>query len=138
MHHREYIAVPRWFQKAMDQGQGNAALFLGTMHWNGDGVERNHDLAASAWYIAAQHGNQSAPALLAKYYFVSSLVAEKKEVRVVPGTKTIYWATVATRVDPDPGARQASQKLIEMLAGLAPTLKGKADEMLAGPSIPPL
>jgi TPR repeat protein len=132
------VEAARWFQKAMDQGQGNAALFLGTMHWNGDGVERNHDLAASAWHVAAQHGNPSAPALLAKYYFVTSLVAEKKEVRVLPGAKTIYWATVATRVDPDSAARQASQKLIDLLLGVAPTLKGKADEMLAGPAVPPL
>jgi TPR repeat protein len=31
-----------WFQKAVDQGQANAAMNLGTMYWNGDGVPRDH------------------------------------------------------------------------------------------------
>lgn len=130
----------RWFQKAMDQGQsnGNAALLLGTMRWNGDGVERNHDSAAAAWLVAAQHGNPSAPALLAKYYFGTSIVAESKQIRVSPATKAIYWGTLATRTDPDPAAREASQKLVEMLLGAAPSLKEKADAMLANPAIPAL
>jgi TPR repeat protein len=129
----------RWFQKAMDQGQdnGNAALLLGKMRWNGDGVERNHDLAASAWLVAAQHGNRSAPVLLAKYYFAAS-IAEPNQIRVEPGTKAIYWATVATHVEADPAARQESQKLLDMLLRSAPSLKARADDMLASRTIPPL
>jgi TPR repeat protein len=129
-----------WFQKAMDQGQsnGNAALLLGKMRWNGDGVERNHDLAASAWLVAAQHGNTAAPALLSKYYFAASIVAESKQIRVNPATKAVYWGTLATRVDPDPAAREASQKLVDMLLGAAPTLKARADALFASSDIPPL
>jgi TPR repeat protein len=122
----------------MDQGQGNAAYFLGTMRWNGDGVARDHYLAASAWLVAAQHGNAYAPARLAKYYFTTSLVADTNQVRAEPATRTIYWATVATRVDPDSASRQESQKLIDMLLKVAPNLKPGADSLLANPGFPPL
>jgi TPR repeat protein len=128
----------QWFQKAMDQGQGNAAFFLGTMRWNGDGVARDHYMAASAWLVAAQHGNTSAPARLAKYYFTTSLKTDSNQVLVEPATKTIYWATLATRADPDLTARQESQKLIDMLLKAAPGLKPGADSLLAHPGPPPL
>jgi TPR repeat protein len=129
-----------WFQKAMDGGQsnGNAALLLGTMRWNGDGVERNHEQAAAAWLVSAQHGNRAAPAFLAKYYFATSIVPDSKQIRVDPATKAIYWGTLATRADPDPAAREASQKLMDMLLGAAPSLKEKADAMLANPGSPAL
>ena len=135
---RDPQEAARWLQKAMDQGQNNAALLLGKMRWNGDGVERDHDLAASAWLIAVQHGNQSAPTLLAQYYFAASIVADTRQIRTEPGTKAVYWGIVATRVDPDPAARQTSQKLVHMLLGVAPSLKAKADALLASPGIPPL
>ena len=66
----------------MRKSDAMPSLLLGRMRWSGDGLERNHDLAASVWYIAAQHANQSAPALLAKYHFVACIVADKRQIRV--------------------------------------------------------
>lgn len=126
-----------WFQKAVDQGQANAALLLGTMYWNGDGVERNHEQAARIWHISALHGNTSAPAHLTKYYFASSIVFEQKQVRIDPARKAMYWGIVATRVDPDPAAREESQKLVDMLVGAAPSLKPTVETMLDTPTPPP-
>jgi hypothetical protein len=43
---------------------------------------------------------------------------------------------VASRIDPDPAARQESQKLVDMLYGASPGLKAKIDALLAKPSAP--
>jgi hypothetical protein len=134
---RDPQEAARWFRSAMDQGQANAALQLGKMFWNGDGVERDHKQAAEAWFVAAQHRNVSAPALLAKYYFVGALSSGQNRVIVVePATKAVYWGTVAARVDPDPAARQESERLVGMLLNFAPSLKATVDAMLADP-LPP-
>lgn len=125
-----------WLQKAVAQGQANAALLLGTMYWNGDGVERNHEQAARIWHISAERGNPSAPGRLAKYYFATSFVAAENRVLVDPASKAAYWGTVATRVDPDPSARAESQKLIDMLFGIAPSLMPKVETMLATATSP--
>ena len=106
------------------------------MFWNGDGAERNHEQAAKLWYMSAERGNMSAPARLAKYYFATAIIAAENRVLEEPGSKAVYWGTVATRVDPDPAVRTESQKLVDMLAGVMPSLKLKADAMLAGPPIP--
>jgi TPR repeat protein len=134
---RDPQEAARWLRKAMDQGQANAALVLGKMFWNGDGVERDHRQAAQAWLIAAQRQNPSAPALLARYYFVGALSSGQNRVIVVePASKAAYWGTLASRLDPDPAQRQQSEQLVNMLLKLAPGLKARVDEMLAGP-IPP-
>jgi TPR repeat protein len=118
-----------WFQKAVDQGNANAAFILGTMYWNGDGVQRDHERAAKMWHQSAERGNTSAPARLALYYFTGSL-NEDKRIVIDPALKAAYWAIVATRVDPDPSGRIASQKLVDMLFGAAPSLRPKVETML--------
>jgi TPR repeat protein len=133
---RDFPQAASWLQKAADQGQANAAFLLGTMFWNGDGVERDHERAAKLWYMSAERGNPSAPARLAKYYFATAIIAAENRVLQEPGSKAVYWGIVATRADPDPAARAESQKLVDMLAGVMPSLKLKADAMLAGPAIP--
>jgi TPR repeat protein len=135
---RDPQQAARWFQKAAAQNQANAALLLGTMFWNGDGVERSHEQAAKAWHLSAEHGNTSAPARLAKYYFAAGVIPAEKRVLPEPASRAVYWGTVATRVDPDPAARLESQKLIDMLLSVAPNLKVKAEAMLATADPPSL
>jgi TPR repeat protein len=124
-----------WFQKAVDQGNASAAYILGTMYWNGDGVNRDHERAARIWHLSAERGNTSAPARLALYYFTASLTADHRIV-IDPALKTAYWGTVATRVDPDSSGRTASQKLVDMLMGAAPSLRPKLETMLTTPTPP--
>jgi TPR repeat protein len=126
---QNYAEAARWFRKAVDQGQANAGFLLGEMYWNGDGVERNHDEAATLWQMSAQHGNASAPAMLAKYYFTSAV--KDNAIVIGPATQAAYWGTVASRIDPDPAARQDSQKLVDLLYAQSPALKPKVDELLA-------
>jgi len=124
-----------WFQKAADQGNANAAFLLGTMYWNGDGVERNHEQAGKRWYLSATRGNTSAPARLAKFYYATSITADKRIV-IDPAAKAAYWGTVATHVDPNPAAQTESQKLVDLLLNAAPNLKPMVETMLATPTPP--
>jgi hypothetical protein len=57
---------------------------------------------------------------------------------VDPAAKAVYWGTLATRLDPDPAAREASQKLVDMLLVATPGLKAKTDATLANPVVPAL
>jgi TPR repeat protein len=131
---KNYGEAARWFRKAADQGQANAGFLLGTMYWNGDGIERNHDEAAKLWQMSAQRGNPSAPARLAKYYFTSAV--KDNAIVTEPATQAAYWGTVGSRIDPDPAARQDSQKLVDMLYAQSPGLKSKVDELLAKSKAP--
>jgi hypothetical protein len=91
--------------------------------------------AAKVWHISAEHGNTSAPARLAKYYFTASIAADKRIV-VDPAVKAAYWGAVAARVDQDPAARGDSQKLVELLLRAAPSLRPNVESMLATPTPP--
>jgi TPR repeat protein len=133
---RDLPEAARWFQMAVEQGHANAALMLGKMFWNGDGVERNHEQAAQMWRISAGRGNASAPALLAKYYFAAAIIPADKRLLEEPGSKAAYWGIMATRVDPDPAVRAASQKLVDILLSASPHLKPKVEGMLASPAPP--
>jgi uncharacterized protein len=133
---RNSAEAARWFQKAVEQGQPEAAFLLGTMFWNGDGVERSHEEAGKIWHLSAERGNASAPARLAKYYFAAAVVTAEKRVLEEPGSKSAYWGIVATRVDPDSAARKESQKLVDLILGFNPSLKPKVDAMLAA-AVPP-
>jgi TPR repeat protein len=124
-----------WFTKAADQGDANGAFILGTMYWNGDGVERNHEQAGKNWYLSAERGNTSAPARLAKYYFGTSITADKRIV-VERALKAAYWGTIATHVDPNAAGQTDSQKLVDLLLNAAPSLKPNLETMLAT-STPP-
>ena len=124
-----------WFERAADQGNANAAFILGTMYWNGDGVERNHEQAGKQWYQSARQGNTSAPARLAKYYFGTSITADKRIV-IDAASKAAYWGTVATHVDPNPATQTESQKLVDLLFNAAPSLRPKVETMLATPTPP--
>jgi TPR repeat protein len=104
------------------------------MYWNGDGVERNHDEAAKVWQMSAQRGNPSAPSRLAKYYFTAAV--KDNAVVIEPATQAAYWGTIASRIDPDPTARQESQKLVDMLYGASPGLRAKVDALLAKSGAP--
>jgi TPR repeat protein len=124
-----------WFEKAADQGDANGAFILGTMYWNGDGVERNHEQAGKRWYLSAERGNTSAPARLAKYYFGTSIMAEKRIV-IDRALRAAYWGTIATHVDPIPAVQMESQKLVDLLLNAAPSLKPQLETMLATPTPP--
>jgi uncharacterized protein len=132
---KNLVDAAGWFEKAADQGDANAAFILGTMYWNGDGVERDHEQAGKRWYLSAQRGNTSAPARLAKYYFGTSITADKRIV-IDSALKAAYWGTVATHVDPNLAVQTESQKLVDLLLNAAPSLKPKVETMLATPTPP--
>jgi hypothetical protein len=91
--------------------------------------------AAKVWHISAEHGNTSAPARLAKYYFSTSMTADQRIV-IDPAVKAAYWGTIAAQVDPDPIARGDSTKLVDLLLNAAPTLKPNVEKMLAASTVP--
>src|SRR4029079_11314681 len=57
---RDIAAARGWYEKAAAQNQANAALVLGQIHWNGDGVKKDNAVAAKYWRIAFDHGREDA------------------------------------------------------------------------------
>src|SRR4051812_21983762 len=57
----------RWLipcQRAAENGDGQAALILGMIHWNGDGVPKDNAASARWWKVADQAGRPEAAKLL--------------------------------------------------------------------------
>lgn len=131
----------RWFGKAAAQGQANASLLLGQQCWNGDGVPQDRSRAAVLWHAAALRGQPRAPGLLAGYYFTAALVpagpSSGPSLQTDPAVKAAYWGSVSAGTDPDPAARAKSQKLVDMIYGVAPNLRGDVSALLASHQPPP-
>jgi TPR repeat protein len=115
----------------VDHGQDKAAIILGDMYWNGDGVERDHAEAARFWLMAAAHANRTAPAQLGRYYYAAAFSPDDRKLRESEAIQAAYWNTVASLVDPDTATRARSQRLAEMLLHLSPNLRPKVEALLA-------
>jgi hypothetical protein len=57
-------------QRAAESGDGQAALIVGAIHWNGDGVAKDNAAAARWWKMADEAGRAEAARLLGDEAFV--------------------------------------------------------------------
>ncbi len=137
---RDPVEASQWFAKAAAQGQPTAALLLGKLYWTGDGVAKDRPHAAALWRQAALHKQPSAPALLADYYMTTALLPASPstgpQLQVEPAIKAAFWATVATRSDPNPATRTRAQQLVDQLYGVASGLQDPVATLLAERKFP--
>jgi TPR repeat protein len=104
-------------EQAANAGDGHAALMVGIMYWNGDGVPRDHPAAAHWFQIADKAGEPRAAKLLGDYAFVRvSQAAKPEDADRTILDEAIGWYEKAIKTDPI-AASQAQQRL-DMLSHL--------------------
>jgi len=104
-------------QKASEKGDAHAALMVGIMYWDGDGVPRDHPTAARWFQTADKGGEPRAAKVLGDWAFVRLTQAAKPEDadRAIL-EEAIGWYQKALQVEPVPAARAQAQQRLEMLA----------------------
>ena len=104
-------------QKAAEKGDAHAALMVGIMYWDGDGVPRDHATAAHWFQMADKGGEPRAAKVLGDWAFVRLTQAAKPEDadRAIL-EEAIGWYQKALQVEPVPAAREEAQQRLEMLA----------------------
>lgn len=67
-----YAEAVKWYRKAAELGNGNAACNLGYNYWAGKGVEKNYAEANKWWRIAVELGVGEAAYLLGTSYYLGN------------------------------------------------------------------
>jgi hypothetical protein len=112
----------RWLppcEQAANAGDGHAALMVGIMYWNGDGVPRDHATAGRWFQTADKFGEPRAAKYLGDWAFVRVAQAARPEDadRAVLD-EAIAWYGKALKVEPVPAVRAQAQQRLEMLSQL--------------------
>jgi len=106
-------------KQAATRGDGHAALMVGAMYWNGDGVAKDHAAAARWFEIADLAGETRAAKMLGDEAFgrvVKARRAEDTDLAVLD--VAIGWYEKAVEVEPVPEAKAQAEKSLAMLTGL--------------------
>jgi TPR repeat protein len=113
-------------QKAAEAGDGHAALMVGVMYWNGDGVLRDYPTAARWFQMADKANEPRAAKLLGDWAMVRLAQASKPEDadRAVL-EEAIGWYQKALQIEPVPAARTLAQQRLEMLSHLKQQLPSR-------------
>jgi len=111
-----------WFapcKQAASKGDGHAALMVGAMYWNGDGVAKDHAQAARWFEIADLAGETRAAKMLGDEAFGRLAKAAKPE-DTDPAVLdvAIGWYEKALEVEPAPAAKAEAQQSLAMLSTL--------------------
>jgi hypothetical protein len=106
-------------EQAALKGNGHAALMVGAIYWNGDGVAKDHAQAARWFELADLAGETRAAKMLGDEAFVRLAKAAKPEDtdRAVLDT-AIGWYEKALEVEPVPAIKEEAQQNLSMLASL--------------------
>jgi len=113
-------------ERAATQGNGHAALMVGAIYWNGDGVAKDH-AAAARWFEKADlAGETRAAKMLGDEAFGRLVKAAKPEDtdRAVLDT-AIGWYEKALEVEPVPEVKAEAQQSLAMLSSLKQTLSAR-------------
>jgi hypothetical protein len=113
-------------QRAALQGNGHAALMVGAIYWNGDGVAKDHAQAARWFELADLAGETRAAKMLGDEAFVRLVKAAKPEDtdRAVLDT-AIGWYEKALEVEPVPEAKAEAEQSLALLSNLKQTLSAR-------------
>lgn len=101
-------------ERAALQGNGHAALMVGAIYWNGDGVAKDHAAAARWFELADLAGETRAAKMLGDEAF-GRLVKTSNPDRAVLDT-AIGWYEKALEVEPVPAAKAEVQQSLVMLS----------------------
>ena len=118
-----------WFvpcKQAASKGDGHAALMVGAMYWNGDGVAKDHAQAARWFEIADLAGETRAAKMLGDEAFGRLAKAAKPE-DTDPAVLdvAIGWYEKALEVEPAPAAKAEAQQSLAMLSSLKRQLSAR-------------
>jgi hypothetical protein len=105
-------------KQAASRGDGHAALMVGAMYWNGDGIARDH-AAAARWFEIADLAGQSRAAKMLGDEAFGRLVkaAEPADTDAILDV-AIGWYEKAVEVEPMPSAKAEAQQSLAMLSEL--------------------
>ena len=113
-------------EQAALQGNGHAALMVGAIYWNGDGVAKDHAAAARWFELADLAGETRAAKMLGDEAFVRLVKTAKPEDtdRAVLDT-AIGWYEKAVEVEPLPQAKAEAQQNLALLSSLKQELSAR-------------
>ena len=110
-------------ERAALQGNGHAALMVGAIYWNGDGVAKDHAAAARWFELADLAGETRAAKMLGDEAFVR-LVKTANPDRAVLDT-AIGWYEKALEVEPVPAAKAEVEQSLAMLSSFKEKLSAR-------------
>jgi hypothetical protein len=110
-------------ERAALRGNGHAALMVGAIYWNGDGVARDHAAAARWFELADLAGETRAAKMLGDEAF-GRLVKTANPDRAVLDT-AIGWYEKALEVEPVPAAKAEAEQSLSMLADFRQKLSAR-------------
>jgi len=113
-------------ERAASQGNGHAALMVGALYWNGDGVAKDHAAAARWFEMADLAGESRAAKMLGDEAFGRLVKARKPEDtdRAVLDV-AIGWYEKALEVEPVPEAKAEAQQSLAMLSSFKQKLSAR-------------
>ena len=113
-------------KQAATKGDGHAALIVGAIYWNGDGVAKDHAAAAHWFELADLAGETRAAKMLGDEAFGRLVKTAKPEDtdRAVLDT-AIGWYEKALEVEPVPAAKAEAQQSLAMLSSFRQKLSAR-------------
>src|SRR5689334_14008121 len=106
-------------EQAAKQGDGHAALMVGAIYWNGDGVAKDHAAAARWFEIADLAGETRAAKMLGDEAFGRLVkVAKPEDTDPAILDVAIGWYEKAVEVEPVPAAKAEAEQSLAMLENL--------------------
>lgn len=113
-------------QQAAYKGDGHAALMVGAIYWNGDGVAKDHAQAARWFELADLAGESRAAKMLGDEAFVRLVKVSKPEDTDLAVLDTaIGWYEKAVEVEPLPEAKAQAEQSLAMLSSLKEKLSAR-------------
>ena len=113
-------------KQAAIQGDGHAALMVGAIYWNGDGVAKDHAAAARWFEIADLAGETRAAKMLGDEAFGRLVkVARPEDTDPAILEVAIGWYEKAVEVEPLPQAKAEAQQNLAMLSSLKQELSAR-------------
>ena len=106
-------------KQAASQGDGHAALMVGAIYWNGDGVAKDHAAAARWFEMADLAGENRAAKMLGDEAFGRLVkVAKPEDTDQAILDVAIGWYEKAIEVEPVPAAKAEAEQSLAMLSNL--------------------
>ena len=113
-------------KQAAGKGDGHAALIVGAIYWNGDGVAKDHAAAAHWFELADLAGETRAAKMLGDEAFgrlVKTAKPEDADRAVLD--MAIGWYEKALEVEPVPAAKAEAQQSLAMLSSFKQKLSAR-------------
>jgi TPR repeat protein len=113
-------------KQAATRGDGHAALMVGAIYWNGDGVAKDHAAAARWFEIADLAGESRAAKMLGDEAFGRLVkVAKPEDTDPALLDVAIGWYEKAVEVEPMPAAKAQAEQSLAMLSEMKQKLSAR-------------